>query len=113
MSTKADYTQDQWQLLLDVPPLVGTAVMVAGRSGLGSVKEALAVASGVLDAKHGYESNELIKALLDARIIDKERSHLEQFSEQSLSRQTTRGDQGNDRRKMPRGRGLTRTKVHA
>ncbi len=81
MSTKADYTPDQWQLLLDVPPLVGTAVMVAGRSGLGSVKEALAVASGVLDAKHGYESNQLIQALLDARIKNKERSHVEQFSD--------------------------------
>ena len=81
MSTKTDYTPDQWQLLLDVPPLVGTAVMVAGRSGLGSVKEALAVASGVLDAKHGYESNQLIQALLDARIKNKERSHVEQFSD--------------------------------
>jgi hypothetical protein len=81
VSTKADYTPDQWQLLLDVPPLVGTAVMVAGRSGLGSMKEALAVASGVLDAKHGYESNQLIQALLDARIKDKERSRLEQFSD--------------------------------
>jgi hypothetical protein len=68
-------------MLLDVPPLVGTAVMVAGRSGLGSIKEAMAVASGVLDAKHGYESNELIQALLDARINDKERSHLETFSD--------------------------------
>ena len=81
MSTKADYTPDQWQTLLDVPPLVGTAVMVAGRSGLGSIKEAMAVASGVLDAKHGYESNELIQALLNARIKDKERSQLETFSD--------------------------------
>ena len=30
MTSKAEYTPDQWQLLLDVPPAVGTAVMVAG-----------------------------------------------------------------------------------
>ena len=79
MSTKADYTPDEWQLLLDVPPLVGTAVMVAGRSGLGSVKEAMAVASGTLNAKDGYEDNELIEALIEGRIKDGDRAEIERL----------------------------------
>ena len=81
MSTKADYTTSEWELLLEIPPLVGTAVMVAGRSGIGgSMKESFAIASGVLDARDGYESNELIQSLIGARIDDKERSSIEQVS---------------------------------
>lgn len=77
MSTKDNYTPEEWQLLIDVPPMVGTAVMVAGKSGLGSMKEAFAVASGVLGARTGYEDNELIQALVDARMKDGERSVIE------------------------------------
>lgn len=80
MSNKADYTDAEWELLLEVPPLVGTAVMLAGRSGIGTTKEAFAVASGVLDGREGYESNELIQALIDARVVDKQRSRAEQVS---------------------------------
>ena len=81
MSTKADYTPDQWQLLLDIPPMVGTAVMVAGKSGLGSLKEAFALARGVLGAKTGYEENELVQSLVQARLQDGERSQIEVLAE--------------------------------
>ena len=64
MTTKSDYSEAEWQLLLDVPPLVGTAVMMAGGSGLGTLKEAFAIASGVLSARHGYDDNQLIQALI-------------------------------------------------
>lgn len=81
MSKKSDYTPEEWELLLEVPPLVGTAVMVAGRSGIGgSMKESFAVASGVLAAREGFESNELVQSLIDARIEGKERSSVEQVS---------------------------------
>lgn len=80
MSTKADYTSDEWQLLLDVPPAVGTAVMYAGRSGVGSVKEAMAMASGILGARNGYEGNELISSLVEARIKNGEKSSIETLS---------------------------------
>jgi len=80
VSTKSDYTQEEWQLLLDVPPLVGTAVMVAGRSGLGSMKEAFALASSVLGGKKGFENNTLVGALVDGRLKDGDRSAIENFS---------------------------------
>ncbi len=82
MSTKEDYTPDQWQLLLDVPPLVGTSVMMAGSSGLGTVKEAFAIASGVLAARHGYEGNQLIEGLIHGRLKEGDRSEVERFSNQ-------------------------------
>ena len=72
MSTKSDYSAEEWEMLLEVPPLVGTAVMVAGRSGVvGSMKESFAVASGVMEARDGFESNELIQSLISARVEDK------------------------------------------
>lgn len=80
MTTKSDFTQDEWQLLLDVPPAVGTAVMYAGRSGLGSIKESLAMASSILGARHGHEGIELIEALSDARVKDGEKSSIETLS---------------------------------
>lgn len=82
MSRKEDYTSEQWQLLLDVPPLVGTSVMMAGSSGLGTVKEAFAIASGVLAARHGYEGNELIEGLIQGRLKEGDRSEVERFSNQ-------------------------------
>jgi hypothetical protein len=77
MTSKRDYSDKQWQLLLDVPPAVGTAIMVAGRSGVGSVKEAMALASGILRARDGYEGIELVEALVNARIKHGEKSTIE------------------------------------
>lgn len=80
MSNKRDYTAEEWQLLLDVPAAVGTAVMQAGKSGIGSIKEAMALASGILGARKGYEGVELVEALVNARIENGEKSTIETFS---------------------------------
>lgn len=80
MTSKADFTDDQWQLLLDVPPAVGTAVMCAGRSGLGTIKESLAMARSILNARHGHDGVELIESLSDARTKHGEKSTIETLS---------------------------------
>lgn len=77
MATKSDFTKDEWQLLLDAPPAVGTAVMCAGRSGLGTIKESLAMASSILGARHHQEGIELIESLSDARTKHGEKSTIE------------------------------------
>lgn len=77
MTTKADFSADEWTLLLDVPPAIGTAIMHAGRSGLGSMKEAMAMASGILGARDGYEGNELVESLVEARLTGGEKSAIE------------------------------------
>lgn len=79
MTKKEDYSSEEWKLLLEIPPLVGLAVMMAGKSGFGTMKEAWAMTRGVLDAKDGYEGNELIQSLVDARIKDREHSQVEQL----------------------------------
>ncbi len=77
MTKKSDFSQEEWTLLLDVPPAIGTAIMHAGRSGLGSMKEAMALASGILGAREGYDGNELIDSLVNARLKDGEKSEIE------------------------------------
>ena len=80
MTVKSDFSSQEWQLLLDVPPAVGTAVMYAGRSGLGSVKESLAMANSILGARHEHDGIELIESLSDARLKNGEKSTIETLS---------------------------------
>ena len=87
MTSKSDYTAEEWTLLLDVPPAIGTAIMYAGKSGLGSMKEAMALASGILGAREGYEGNELVESLVNARLKDGEKSSIETLSSPYVGKQ--------------------------
>ncbi len=80
MSTKADYTSEEWQLLIDIPTMVGAAVMAIGKSGLGSLKESFAMAQGTLSAVEGYPDNELVQALVNGRLKEGTKSTLESLS---------------------------------
>ena len=77
MTTKADFTQEQWQLILDVPIMVGMGVMIAGKSGLGTMKESFALTKEMIDAVKGHADNELIQSVVNARLKDKEKSSAE------------------------------------
>ncbi len=77
MTTKADFTQEQWQLILDVPVMVGMGVMIAGKSGLGTMKESFALTKEMIDAVKGHAENELIQSVVHARLKDKEKSSAE------------------------------------
>ena len=54
MLTKNDFSPEDWNSLRDLPHLVGFATLFAGSSGLGTVKESLAIAQGILE---GQSSN--------------------------------------------------------
>ena len=61
MSTKTDFTPEEWETIRNAPYLAAAAVMVAGRSGiLGSIKEAFATAQTFDSAS---SESPLIKAL--------------------------------------------------
>ena len=87
MSSKSDYSADEWQTLLDTPMLVGAAVMVVGKSGLGTIKESFAIAQQTLGAIKAYPDNELIQAIMASRLQDKEKSSIESFSSPLLKLQ--------------------------
>jgi len=81
MTNKADFSPEQWQLLLDVPIMVGMGVMVAGKSSLGTVKESFAISKEIFEAVKAYPENELIQAVVNARLKDKEKSTAESLSD--------------------------------
>jgi hypothetical protein len=84
MSSKQDYSAEEWQLLLDVPVFVGAAVMVVGKSGLGTMKESFALAQETIGALKKYPDNELIQGIMESRLKDKEKSSIESFSSPML-----------------------------
>ena len=49
MLTKNDFTASEWATLRDTPSLVGFATLMAGASGLGTIKESMALAQGVIE----------------------------------------------------------------
>jgi len=65
MSSRWNYTTDEWELLYLTPLYVGTAIATTTRSGvLGSLREALTVATGPASVAREYPNNELIQALV-------------------------------------------------
>ena len=66
MTTKATFTPDEWKSLLQSPLLVGIAVSAAEPSGLiGMLKESMASARALLQAKADPSADELVKAVAD------------------------------------------------
>lgn len=77
MTDKSSFDEEEWQLLIDVPMLVGTSVMMVGKSGLGSVKESFAMAQEIITAIKDYPDNQLIQSILHSRTEEGMRSTLE------------------------------------
>ena len=66
MTTKATFTPDEWKSLLQSPLLVGIAVSAAEPSGLiGMLKESMASARALLQAKADPSADELVKAVAE------------------------------------------------
>jgi hypothetical protein len=64
MSTKADFTKDEWELLLKAPLMAGMAVVAASPSGpIGVFQEIFAVGKGLLEGAEGT-TNPLIGAVV-------------------------------------------------
>ena len=65
MATKASFTSEEWQRLLDSPMLAAMAVTAADPSGLiGLVQEGFAASRALAEAKADAGANELIKAVV-------------------------------------------------
>jgi hypothetical protein len=51
MLTKNDFQATDWNTIQGVPHLVGLAALVAGASGLGTIKESVALAQGITEGQ--------------------------------------------------------------
>ena len=79
MSQKADFSDQEWEMLRDTPHLVAIAVAMAGGSGLfGSLKEAIAPAKTIVEASQG--NNTLLREICNREEMKSAQSSLrEQF----------------------------------
>jgi hypothetical protein len=64
MTSKADYTHEEWNLLKDPLDAVGFAVALADKSGLDTIQEVKAISSAWKRARGRFALNDLIQALL-------------------------------------------------
>lgn len=64
MTTISDFSAEESQLLTETPFAVGIVVMMSGKSGLGTVKEATAVTTSVLAGRQTYTNDTLIQTLV-------------------------------------------------
>lgn len=81
MTTKADYTAEEWQLLVDAPTFAGLAVMMSGKSGLGTMKEAVSLTQSILGGGKEHPNVALIQAIVEARVKGGEKSSAETFTD--------------------------------
>ena len=64
MATKADFTPDEWKLLLQSPLVAGVAISAADPSGLiGMMRESMASARALIQAKTDPNADALVKAV--------------------------------------------------
>jgi hypothetical protein len=82
MTTKADYTAEEWELLMKAPFMAGMAIVAASPSGpIGMVKEMFAVGRVLAEESGKGSANELIGAL----VSDVKAGHRPAASTESIS----------------------------
>lgn len=71
MTAKVDFTAEEWQLLLQAPGAAGIYIMMSDPSFVvGSMKEAFAVSSGIIQKAKGNNSELLTALLADLQQIE-------------------------------------------
>lgn len=66
MAPKTDFTSDEWGRLLSSPMVAGMAITAADPSGLwGLMKESMAGAWAIVEARQNAQANPLVKAVAD------------------------------------------------
>ena len=65
MSGKADFTQDEWQVVLEGPPSAGMIVVTAQRGG--SFRETIAIAKAYVETRQQHGESELLDEIVSAK----------------------------------------------
>jgi hypothetical protein len=87
MTNKADFTEEEWRLVLEGPPSAGLIVITASHGG--TFRESFAMSKAYAEARQQHGESELLDAIVDARPkVDHTHSHspeeLKQHSLQNL-----------------------------
>jgi hypothetical protein len=79
MTTKSDFTTEEWQLILEAPPSAGMIVVTAQRGG--SFRESIAMAKAYVEARQQHGESELLDEIVAAK---PERDHTHYHSPDEL-----------------------------
>jgi len=84
MTGKADFTEEEWQIVLEGPPTAGMIVVTAQRGG--TFRETLAIAKAYIEARKHHGESELLDQIVSAKPeIDHTRYHsAEELKEHGL-----------------------------
>src|SRR6266705_3620158 len=84
MTGKADFTESEWQIVLESPPTAGLIVVTAQRGG--TFRETIAIAKTYVEARKHHGESELLDAIVSAKPeIDHTRYHsAEELKEHGL-----------------------------
>ena len=79
MTGRADFTQEEWELVLEGPPSAGLIVVTAQRGG--SFRESIAMAKAYVEARRQHGESELLDEIVAAK---PERDHTRYHSVEEL-----------------------------
>jgi hypothetical protein len=79
MTSKSDFTTEEWQLVLEAPPSAGLIVVTAQRGG--SIRETIAIAKSYAEARQQHGKSELLDDIVAAK---PERDHTHYHSPEEL-----------------------------
>jgi len=84
LTGKADFTEDEWKLVLEAPPSAGLIVIASDRGG--SVRETFSMAKAYTEARKEHGESELLDEIVSAKPeMDHTRYHSpEELKEASL-----------------------------
>jgi hypothetical protein len=84
MTSKADFTPEEWKVVLEGPPSAGMLVITAQRGGL--LRETVSMAKAYAEARQQHGQSELLDEIVAAKpVIDHARySSLDELKERSL-----------------------------
>jgi len=84
MTAKADFTPEEWQVVLEGPPSAGMIVITAQRGG--AFRETIAMAKAFAEARKQHGESELLDEIVSAKPeIDHTRHHsVEELKERGL-----------------------------
>jgi hypothetical protein len=79
MASKADFTTEEWKLILEAPPSAGMIVVTAQHGG--SFRETIAMAKAYVEARQQHGQSELLDEIVAAK---PERDHTHYHSPEDL-----------------------------
>jgi hypothetical protein len=78
MTSKTDFTTEEWHLILEAPPSAGMIVVTAQRGG--SFRETIAMAKAYAEARQQHGKSELLDDIVAAK-PERDHTHFHSFEE--------------------------------